>query len=93
MKISLSQVLKSKNSREDSREDSREEDISYQHSMLYKSWLDSAQSIISSLQTDRKLRIDRNPNTTTIGIDYDQFIPNIKDQDRCCQDSDMSIAM
>ena len=93
MKISLSQVLKSKNSREDSREDSREEDISYQHSMLYKSWLDSVQSIISSPQTDRKLRIDRNPNTTTIGIDYDLFIPNIKDQDRCLQDSNMPMAM
>ena len=75
MQISLSQVLKSKNFREDS----REEDISYQHSMLYKSWLDSAQSIISSLQTDRKLRIDRNPNTTTIGIDHDPFITSFKD--------------
>ena len=78
MKISLSQVLKSKNSREDSREDSREENTSYQHSMLYKSWLDSVQSIISSPQTDGKLRIDKNPNTTTIGIDYDLSIPSSK---------------
>ena len=76
MKISLSQVLRSKNPREDSREDSREEDLSYQHSMLFKSWLDSVQSIISSPQTDGKLRIDRNPNTTTIGIDYDLSIPS-----------------
>ena len=83
MKISLSQVLKSKNSREDSREDSREEDISYQHSMLYKSWLDSVQSIISSPQTGGELIIDKNPNTTTIGIDHDPFIPSTKDQDRC----------
>ena len=74
MKISLSQVLKSKNSREDS----REEYIRYQHSMLYKSWLDSVQSIISSPQTDGKLRIDRNPYTTTIGIDYDPSIPSSK---------------
>ena len=93
MKISLSQVLKPKNSREYSREDSREENTSYQHSMLYKSWLDSVQSIISSPQTDRKLRIDKNPNTTTIGIDYDPSIPRIKDQDRCLQDSNMPIAM
>ena len=78
MKVSLSQVLKHKNSREDSREDSREEDLSYQHSMLYKSWLDSVQSIISSQQTDRKLRIDQNPYTTTIGIDYDPSIPSSK---------------
>ena len=78
MKVSLSKVLKPKNSREDSREDSREEDLSYQHSMLYKSWLDSVQSIISSPQTDGKLRIDRNPNTTTIGIDYDPSIPSSK---------------
>ena len=82
MKISLSQVLKSKNSREysreDSREDSREENLSYQHSMLYKSWLDSVQSIISSPQTDGKLRIDRNPNTATIGIDYDPSITSAK---------------
>ena len=69
MKVSLSKVLKLKNSREDSREDSREEDLSYQHSMLYKSWLDSVQSIISSPPTDRKLRIYKNPNNTTIGID------------------------
>ena len=79
MKISLSQVLKSKNSREDSREDSREENTSYQHSMLYKSWLDSVQSIISSPPTDGKLRIDRNPYTTTIGIDHDPFITSFKD--------------
>ena len=79
MKISLSQVLKSKNSREDSREDSREKNLSYQHSMLFKSWLDSVQSIISSPQTDRKLRIDKSPNTTTIGIDYDPFITSSKD--------------
>ena len=79
MKVNLSQVLKSKNSREDSREDSREEDLSYQHSMLFKSWLDSVQSIISSPQTDVKLRIDQNPNTTTIGIDYDPSVPRIKD--------------
>ena len=78
MKISLSQVLKSKNSSEDSREDSREENTSYQHSMLYKSWLDTVQSIISSPQTDGKLRIDKNPNTTTIGIDYDPSIPSSK---------------
>ena len=89
MKVSLSQVLKPKNSREDS----REENTSYQHSMLFKSWLDSIQSIISSPQTDGKLRIDKNPNTTTIGIDYDLSIPNIKDQDRCLQDSNMRIAM
>ena len=74
MKVNLSKVLKSKNPREDS----REEDLSYQHSMLYKSWLDSVQSIISSPQTDGKLRIDRNPNTTTIGIDYDPSIPSSK---------------
>ena len=93
MKVSLSKVLKSKDSRENSREDSREENLSYQHSMLYKSWLDSVQSIISSPPTDRKLRIDKNPNTTTISIDYDLSIPNIKDKDRCCQDSNMPIAM
>ena len=56
MKVCLSKVLKSKdsreNSREDSREDSREEDLSYQHYMLYKSWLDSVQSVISSPPTD-----------------------------------------
>ena len=75
MKVSLSQILKSKNSREDS----REENLSYQHSMLFKSWLDSVQSIISSPQTNGKLRIDRNPYTTTIGIDYDPSIPCIKD--------------
>ena len=74
MKVSLSKVLKPKNPREDS----REEDLSYQHSMLFKSWLDSVQSIISSPQTDGKLRIDRNPNTTTIGIDYDPSIPSSK---------------
>ena len=79
MKVSLSKVLKSKNSREDS----RDENLSYQHSMLFKSWLDSVQSIISSQPTGGELRIDKNPNTTTIGIDYDPFIPNIKDQDRC----------
>ena len=80
MKVNLSKVLRSKNPREDSREDSREEDLSYQHSMLFKSWLDSVQSIISSPQTDGKLRIDRNPNTTitTIGIDYDPSIPSSK---------------
>ena len=78
MKVSLSQVLKSKNPREDSREDSREENLSYQHSMLFKSWLDSVQSIISSPQTDGKLRIDRNPYTITIGIDYDPSIPSSK---------------
>ena len=59
MKVNLSQVLKHKNSREDS----REEDLSYQHSMLFKSWLDSVQSIISSPQTDRKLRIDKLSHT------------------------------
>lgn len=74
MKVNLSQVLKHKNSREDS----REENLSYQHSMLFKSWLDSVQSIISSPQTDGKLRIDRNPYTTTIGIDYDPSIPSSK---------------
>ena len=74
MKVNLSQVLKAKNSREDS----REENLSYQHSMLFKSWLDSVQSIISSPQTDRKLRIDRNPYTTTIGIDYDPSITSAK---------------
>ena len=79
MKVNLSQVLKSKNSREDS----REENLSYQHSMLYKSWLDSVQSIISSPQTDRKLRIDQSPNTTITGIDYDPFITSTKDQDGC----------
>ena len=89
MKISLSQVLKTKNSIEDS----REENTSYQHSMLYKSWLDSVQSIISSPLTGGELIIDKNPNTTTIGIDHDPFIPNIKDQDRCLQDSNMPIAM
>ena len=89
MKVSLSQVLKSKNPREDS----REKYLSYQHSMLFKSWLDSVQSIISSPRTDRKLRIDKSPNTTTIGIDYDPSIPNIKDQDRCLQDSNLPIAM
>ena len=78
MKVNLSQVLRSKNPREDS----REEDLSYQHSMLFKSWLDSVQSIISSPQTDGKLRIDKNLNTTTIGIDYDPSIPSAKDQDR-----------
>ena len=74
MKVGLSKVLKLK----DSREDSREENLSYQHSMLYKSWLNSVQSIISSPQTDRKLRIDRNPYTTTIGIDYDPSITSAK---------------
>ena len=74
MKVNLSQVLKSKNSREDS----REENISYQHSMLFKSWLNSVQSIISSPQTDGKLRIDKNPNTTTISIDYYLSIPSAK---------------
>ena len=93
MKISLSQVLKSKNPREDSREESREKYLSYQHSMLFKSWLDSAQSIISSPPTGGELRIDKHPNTTTIGIDHDLSIPRIKDQDRCLQDSNMSIAM
>ena len=78
MKVNLSQVLKTKNSREESREDSREDNTSYQHSMLYKSWLNSVQSIISSPQTDRKLRIDKNPNTTTIGIDYYLSIPSAK---------------
>ena len=77
MKVNLSQVLKHKNSRKDSREDSREENLSYQY-MLFKSWLDSVPSIISSPQTDGKLRIDRNPYTTTIGIDYDPFIPSTK---------------
>ena len=66
MKVNLSQVLKHKNSRKDSREDSREENLGYQY-MLFKSWLDSVQPIISSPQTDGKLRIDRNPYTTTIG--------------------------
>ena len=66
MKVNLSQVLKHKNFRKDSREDSREENLSYQY-MLFKSWLDSVQPIISSPQTDGKLRIDRNPYTTTIG--------------------------
>ena len=78
MKVSLSKVLKLKNSREDSREDSREENLSCQHYMLYKSWLNSVQSIISSPQTDRKLRIDKNPNTTTISIDYYLSIPSAK---------------
>ena len=77
MKVSLSQILKSKNSREDS----RDSNLSYQHSMLFKSWLDSVQSIISSPPTDGKLRIDQNPNTAiaTIGIDYDPSIPCIRD--------------
>ena len=75
MKISLSQVLKSKNSSEDSREES----LSYLHSMLCKSWLNSVQSIISSPPTGGELRIDKNPNTTTIGIDYDPFITSSKD--------------
>ena len=76
MKVSLSQVLKPKNSREDS----IEENLSYQHSMLFKSWLDSVQSIISSPQPDGELRIDQNPNTTitTIGIDHDPSIPSSK---------------
>ena len=75
MKVNLSQVLKTKNSREDS----REENISYQHSMLFKSWLNSVQSIISSPPTGEELRIDQNPpNTTTIGIDYDPFITSTK---------------
>lgn len=77
MKVNLSQVLKHKNSRKDSREDSREENLGYQY-MLFKSWLDSVQPIISSPQTDGKLRIDRNPYTTTIGIDYDPSIPSTK---------------
>ena len=80
MKVSLSKVLKLKNSREDSREDSREENLSCQHYMLYKSWLNSVQSIISSPPTGGELRIDQNPNTTitTIGIDYDPSIPSAK---------------
>lgn len=78
MKVSLSKVLKSKDSRENSRENSREEDLSYQHSMLYKSWLDTVQSIISSPPTDGKLIIDKSPNITTIGIDYDPSITSTK---------------
>lgn len=79
MKVNLSQVLKHKNSRKDSRKDSREENLSYQY-MLFKSWLDSVQPIISSPQTDGKLRINKNPNTTTtIDINYDPFIPSTKD--------------
>ena len=78
MKVSLSKVLKPKNSREDSREDSSKENLSYQHAMLYKSWLDIAQSIISSPQTDGKLIIDKSPNITTIGIDYDPSITSTK---------------
>ena len=59
MKVSLSKVLKPKNSREDS----REENLSYQRSMLFKSWLDSVQSIISSPPTGEELRIDKLSHT------------------------------
>ena len=94
MKISLSQVLKSKNS--------REEHLNAEPYCI--SWPKLRIPSIPCSPLDIYRGIHQDPNYIATGIDYaankgdlytiqDPSIPNIKDKDRCCQDSNMPMAM
>ena len=103
MKVNLSQVLKSKNSREDS----REKNLSYPHIKIEPYSTSLVKLRIPSIPCsplDIYRGIHQDPNYIATGIGYaankgdlytiqDSSIPNIKDQDRCLQDSNMPIAM
>lgn len=92
MKVSLSKVLKPKNSREDSREDSREEHLKAEPYCI--SWAKLRIPSIPCSPLDIYRGIHQDPNYIATGIGYaankgdlytiqDSSIPNIKDKDRC----------
>ena len=103
MKVNLSQVLKTKNSREDS----REKNLSYPHIKTEPYCISWAKLRIPSIPCsplDIYQGIHQDPNYIATGIGYaankgdlytiqDSSIPNIKDQDRCLQDSNLPMAM
>ena len=68
MQISLSQVLKSKNSREDSREDSREKYLKAE--LYFTNWLKLSIPSIPCSPPDIYRRIHQDPNYIATGIDY-----------------------
>ena len=97
MKVNLSQVLKPKNS--------REKNLSYPHIKTEPlSWAKLRIPSIPCSPLDIYRGIHQDPNYIATGIGYaankgdlytiqDSSIPNIKDQDRCLQDSNLPIAM
>ena len=68
MKISLSQVLKSKNPREDSREDSREKYLKAEP--YFTNWLKLSIPSIPCSPLDIYRGIHQDPNYIATGIDY-----------------------